>query len=29
MLAMFGTYWLWALTGLDPLLSLAVTVPLL
>jgi branched-chain amino acid transport system permease protein len=29
MLAMFGTYWLWALTGLDPLLSLVLTVPLL
>lgn len=29
MVAMFGTYWLWALLGLDPLLALIVIVPAL
>jgi len=29
MLAMFLTYWLWALAGLDPLMSLPIVVPLL
>lgn len=29
MVAMFATYWLWALAGIDPLLSLFITVPLL
>ncbi len=29
MLAMFLTYWLWALAGLDPLLSLPIVVPVL
>jgi branched-chain amino acid transport system permease protein len=29
MVAMFATYWLWALLGLDPLLSLGITMPLL
>jgi branched-chain amino acid transport system permease protein len=27
MVAMFATYWLWAIAGLDPLLSLLITVP--